>query len=71
MHDNAAAIFYCAIEKSCNALSYFVSTKKSRLIQAAFSIFKQLEQGVQLSRRKKEGITDFERFADTTAVGGT
>ncbi len=71
MHVNAAAIFYCAVKKSCNALSYFVSTKKSRLIQAAFLFSNKLEQDVQLSRRKKEGITDLERFADTTAVGGT
>lgn len=68
---NAAAIFYCAVEKSCNTLSYFVSSKKSRLIQAAFLFSNRLEQGVQLSRLKKEGITDLERFADTTAGGGT
>ena len=68
---NAAAIFYCAVEKSCNALSNFVSSKKSRLIQAAFLFSNRLEQGVQLSRLKKEGITDLERFADTTAGGGT
>ena len=70
MYVNAVAIFYCAVEKSYDALSCFVTIKKP-LLQAAFSIFKQLEQGVQLSRRKKEGITDLDRFADTTAVGGT
>ena len=41
------------------------------MIQAAFLFSNKFEQGVQLSRLKKDGITDLERFADTTAGGGT
>jgi hypothetical protein len=45
--------------------------KKAASSSGFFLFSNKLEQDVQLSRLKKEGITDLERFADTTAGGGT